>query len=111
MTVSVEHDADDRLEEAALLLEAMAQELRSLKKGKKGKTAKERAAPVPSEAKPLETGARVRVTRQRDQYTGRTGVVMDRRGKLYWYVRLDATEHRVSSVIFKKDASLGVIEG
>jgi hypothetical protein len=77
--------ADDRLEQAALLLEDMAHELRKMKSGEHQEAPE---VPVSSEAD-LQVGHHVRVVR-RDQYCGRTGVVMHRHGRLFWDVRLDA---------------------
>lgn len=100
----VDSDADARLEEAAQLLEELAAELRRKKK-------KVAAAKVPAdkhtsgEPEGLQKGQRVRVVRK-DQYHGRVGVLVQRHGRLFWDVRLDATATRVACVIYKKDASL-----
>lgn len=110
MTVKGDVPTDDRLEEAALLLEAMALKLRQMKR-RKGVTKVPADRPSRDETPDgLKSGDRVRVVRKHDQYSGRTGVVLDRRGKLFWYVRLDATEDRCACVIFKKDASLLAVD-
>jgi hypothetical protein len=77
-------EADARLEEAALVLEGMARELRRLKGQKQGRKTK---APddIPSTASSgatadVQVGQRVRVVRK-DQYHGRTGVVLGRHGR------------------------------
>jgi hypothetical protein len=102
-------EADARLEEAALVLEGMARELRRLKK-KTGKA--KMPADVPSSSADglaeLQVGQRVRVVRK-DRYRGRTGVVLGRHGRLFWDVRLEATATHGASTIYKKDASLCVI--
>ena len=108
---------DDRLEQAALLLEEMARELRKMKSRESpevpvaGGADSQEAPEVPlSGAADLQVGHRVRVVRK-DKYYGRTGVVMRRHGRLYWDVRLDASATRAECTIFKKDASLTWIRG
>lgn len=102
-------DADDRLEEAALLLEQMARDLRRLKKKKKnGATKVPMDVPSAGASDGVKAGSRVRVTR-RDQYQGRIGVVLGRHGRLFWDVRLEANAAHGECLIFKKDSSLCVI--
>jgi hypothetical protein len=43
-------------------------------------------------------------------YRGRVGVVVSRKGTMYWYVQLDETERDVSRLIYKMSSSLKVIE-
>jgi hypothetical protein len=43
-------------------------------------------------------------------YRGRVGVVVSRRGTMYWDVQLDETERDVSRLIYKMSSSLKVIE-
>jgi hypothetical protein len=109
--------ASCRLEEAALLLEKMAKQLRALKTDRskarsdfKMPAEVPSAADVPSAAGPatVQVGSRVRVVRK-DRYRGRTGVVVRRHGKLFWDVQLDATETSSRCLIYKKDASLCVV--
>jgi hypothetical protein len=117
--VAGEHSdgVEDRLEQAALLLEEMARELRKMKSRESvevplaGGTYNQEAPEVPllGEAD-LQVGHRVRVV-WKDKYYGRTGVVMHRHGRLFWDVRLDASVTRAECTIFKKDASLTLIPG
>ena len=100
-------DADSRLEEAALLLEEMARDLRRLKK-RNGETKVPAGVSSASDAEGVQVGSRVRVTRK-DQYRGRTGVVLRRHGRLFWDVRLEASEAQGECLIFKKESSLRVV--
>jgi hypothetical protein len=107
--------ADERLEEAAQLLEAMAKELRKLK-AKKGTDKGTPSVPsvVPSARRksktaPLGKDVRVRLVRQGDEYRGRTGVIVKRRGTMFWVVRLDATPTRAEKVIWRMDSSVEAI--
>jgi hypothetical protein len=102
-------EADARLEEAALVLEEMARELRRMKrKVRKTKVPAEVLSSAAGGTAELRVGQRVRVVR-RDQYRGRTGVVLGRHGRLFWDVRLDANATQGASTIYKKEASLCVI--
>jgi ribosomal protein L19 len=98
------------LEEAARLLEKMAQQLRSLKAQRSKVPASRPTAEVPSAGVPegVRVGSRVRVIRK-DRYQGRTGVVLRRHGRLFWDVQLDATATQSKCLIYKKDASLCVV--
>ena len=64
--------------------------------------------PTGSENLECREGARVVVTR-RDVYRGRVGVVVSRRGRLYWNVRLDKKNGEAGQVIYKKASGLRVI--
>jgi hypothetical protein len=104
-------EADARLEEAALLLEGMARELRLLKRRSgKSKTKVDADVPTSGGTAELQVGYRVRVVRK-DKYRGRTGVVLGRHGRLFWDVRLDACAGHGECTIYKKDASFCVIPG
>ena len=127
MTVKKDTEAmDKRLEEAALLLEAMApraplvleamaKELRGLKKGSQKKNRskekqweEEQDDDEQDEDFELQVGDRVKVIRARDPYTNRTGVIIDRHGTEFWNLRLDADKSMSYNecVIYKKDSSL-----
>jgi hypothetical protein len=101
-------EANARLEEAALVLEGMARELRKLKKSHKGK-AKVAADSQTSDDARIQVGQHVRVVRK-DQYRGRTGVVLGRHGRLFWDVRLDASATHKECTIYKRESSLSVVE-
>lgn len=107
-------DEDGRLEKAAVMLEAMAQELRRRKQ--KTRTSKTR---TPSEDRPtkdaeatghagcrdpkggepkkqstkksreLHVGDRIELVRKGDVHRTRQGVVVRRRGSMYWDLQLD----------------------
>jgi hypothetical protein len=105
--------ADARLEEAALVLEGMARELRRLK-GQKPNNKTKAPADVPSRATSggmaeMQVGQRVRVVRK-DQCRGRTGVVLGRHGRLFWDVQLDANATNKGCTIYKRGSSLCIIE-
>jgi hypothetical protein len=100
-------DADARLEEAAVALETMARELRRMK-GKQGKT--KLPTEVPSgNVGGIQAGQRVRIVRK-DQYRGRTGIVLGRHGRLFWDVRLEANATHGACTIYKREASLCLAE-
>jgi hypothetical protein len=105
-------DADARLEEAALALEAMAAELRRLKKNDGAKGAKTKVpAETPSSsagATEVQVGHRVRVVRK-DQYRGRVGVVLGRHGRMFWDIRLEANAQHKECTIYKRGTSLCVL--
>jgi hypothetical protein len=104
-------EADARLEEAALVLETMAAELRRLKKNGGAKTKVPVETPSSSaEATGVQAGHRVRVVRK-DQYRGRVGVVLGRHGRLFWDVRLEANAQHKECTIYKREASLCVLKG
>ena len=70
-----------------------------------------RAVPVqavPVAAAGLQGGQRVRIT-VRDQYYGRYGTLVDRRGTKFWHILMDAVDGRVAHIIYKKDSSLEVV--
>jgi hypothetical protein len=115
-------EANARLEEAALVLEGMAKELRRLKTdgGKGSKSSKGGGkAKVAADAQTsggkgavpdaVKVGQRVCVVRK-DQYRGRTGVVLGRHGRLFWDVRLDASATQPECTIYKRESSLKVVE-
>ena len=58
----------------------------------------------------IRVGVRVRVVR-RDKYYGREGIVVSRRGKNYWNVRLKAVGERREVIIYKREDSLVVCLG
>ena len=107
MRAAKDEDADDRLEAAALLLEQAARELRQLKK-RNGAAKVPTEVPSASNSGGVQVGSRVQVIR-RDQYHGRTGVVVRRHGRVFWDVRLEASETQGECLIFKKDSSLRVV--
>jgi hypothetical protein len=114
MRSKVETAADARLEEAALLLEEMARQLRGLKEKRAKVPEKKQRSEVPEDvpstgvADELRVGCRVQVVRK-DKYRGRKGVVLSRRGRLFWNVQLDGGDACGECVIFKKDTSLRVL--
>ena len=58
----------------------------------------------------LRVGVRVRVVRL-DKYYGREGIVISRRGKNYWNVRLKAVGERREVIMYKRVDSLVVCLG
>ena len=68
------------------------------------------AASVPVGDGNLRVGVLVRVVR-RDKYYGREGIVISRRGKSYWNVRLKAVGEKREVVIYKRADSLMVCVG
>ena len=94
-----ESAADAVLEEAAQLLEAMAQELRR-RKQKPKKKKKER---------PIREGDRILMVRPKDPHLGRRGEVLKRRGTMYWDLRLDADGARGECLLYRMDSSLKVV--
>jgi hypothetical protein len=63
---------------------------------------------VPTAEKPLRRGQRVRITLYR--YRGRVGTIVDRRGKHYWDISLDARDGGAPLLIYKKASSFVVID-
>jgi hypothetical protein len=61
------------------------------------------------EIKTVAVGQRVRVTIE-DQYLHRIGTIVNKRGKQYWYIRLDPLDGEVAQVIFKKATSFVMID-
>ena len=55
----------------------------------------------------IRVGVRVRVVR-RDKYYGREGIVISRRGKNYWNVRLKAVGEKREVIMYKRADSLMV---
>jgi hypothetical protein len=109
--MKTDNEADARLEEAALVLEGMARELRRLKKAGNGSGNAKAPAEVPSAAKVpqgMEVGRRVVV--RRDQYRNRTGVILGRHGRLFWDVRLEASATQGACTIYKRESSLRIEE-
>jgi hypothetical protein len=102
-------DDDASLEAVAAMLERMALEIRA--------TVNRRTSFTPSASERSsgdsellwKKGARVRVT-IRDRYYGRTGTLMDRRGTMYWDLKLDPLDGQVAQVIYKKQSSLILID-
>jgi hypothetical protein len=108
--MTTDTEADARLEEAALALEGMARELRRLKKTKNGKAKVPEEAPSAADApQGMQAGRRVRVIRK-DQYRGRTGIVLGRHGRLFWDVLLDASATHSKCTIYKRESSLSMVE-
>jgi hypothetical protein len=54
-------------------------------------------------------GARV-VVKVRDRYYGRYGTVIGKKGNYFWDIKLDAAAEKPACVIYKKTASLIVVE-
>jgi hypothetical protein len=101
-------EANARLEEAAAALERMAKELRRLKTTTSGKTKVQADLPKSGADAGVQVGQRVRVIRK-DQYRGRTGVVLGRHGRLFWDVQLDASGTHKECTIYKRESSLCVL--
>jgi hypothetical protein len=57
----------------------------------------------------MDVGLHVRVVRK-DQYRGWTGVILGRRGCLFWDVRLEASAIHGTCTIYKRESSLRIVE-
>ena len=44
-----------------------------------------------------------------DKYYGRFGTLIDRRGRMYWNILMDAVDGSVAHVIYKKESSFAVV--
>ena len=97
----VEDPEDARLEAAARMCEAMAVELRKLKKKTK-KQGSRRAV--------IKEGDRIEMVRPKDPHKGRKGDVLKRWGTMYWNLRLDADAEQEECVLWRMDSSLRVLE-
>lgn len=91
---------DQQLEIIALLLEEVARKLRLLK-------VTEAPTPKPS----LHVGQRVRSISKAGKYQGRTGVLLSRRGRMFWNLRLDASLTDVARNVFMMETSLRALDG
>lgn len=107
---------DDKLEEVATLMEELATALRRLKvnhEEENGHSAEAPSAPPPATAPrddTIQEGSRVRIIKTLDRYRGRTGVVMSRRGTMFWNLQLDIQGKESSGpLIYKKETSLQAI--
>lgn len=96
---------DEKLEAMAAMLERLALEIRETI----GRRAGRNQAKVPVPEAGWKMGARVRVTIH-DRYYDRTGVLMGRRGRHYWDLRLDPRDGECSIVIYKKQSSLRLVD-
>jgi hypothetical protein len=109
----VVEDDDARLEAVAAMLERLALEIRTTLDRRPASAGNARAGNgrVNDEEGEGEwkKGAAVRVT-IRDRYYGRTGVLMGRRGRCYWDLKLDARDGECGIVIYKKQSSLCLID-
>jgi hypothetical protein len=87
-----EADVDAWVEEAAAMLEAMAKELRRLKKvNRPTEERRQKVEPKGDKGKKkgFQVGDRVELVRAKDPLARRQGVILSRRGSMYWHVRLD----------------------
>jgi hypothetical protein len=104
-----------RLEEIATQLEELAAELRLLIIGGEEETPSAQQPPPPPPAQPMDdkvrVGSRVRVVKGAlDRYWGRTGIVLSRRGSLFWNLKMDARGRETEGpLIYKKETSLQVV--
>jgi uncharacterized protein YecE (DUF72 family) len=96
---------EEELEAIADMLEMLALEVRAMT----GSTKEEAEPERMQSSEEFCSGRRVRIM-VRDKYHGRTGVLMDRRGTEFWYIRLDCGDGEVYRVIYKKETSLKLIE-
>jgi hypothetical protein len=86
-------EQDRVLELAAVLMEGLARSFREMMQ-KPTKPSSSRPAKGPH------VGQRVRIVRQ-DAYHQMTGELLGRRGTMFWYIWLDATDCQVERVIYK----------
>ena len=104
-----------RLEEIATQLEELAAALRLLIIDGTEEIPPAKQPPPPPPAQPMDervrVGSRVKVVRGTlDRYRGRTGVVLSRRGALFWNLRMDARGRETEGpLIYKKGTSLQVV--
>jgi hypothetical protein len=115
-----EEDTDARLEEAAVMLEAMAKELRRRKKKpskvpnatkQPNKTqlpdeGRQRKSDTKRASKGLQVGDRVELVRKRDPHIHRQGMVVKRRGGMYWDLRLDGDPKVQPCEVWRMESSL-----
>jgi hypothetical protein len=104
-----------RLEEIATQLEGLAAALRLLIIDGAEEVPTAQQPPPSPPAQPMDdrvrVGSRVRVVRGTlDRYRGRTGIVLSRRGDLFWNLRMDTRGRETEGpLIYKKETSLQVV--
>jgi hypothetical protein len=105
--------SDEKIEEVATLMEELARALRSLKVDAGESTPQRPPDPVPADepqqqgANAFPIGARIVVTRVLDRHRGRTGTIVNRRGELFWNIKLDIRGNEASGpLIYKKWTSI-----
>jgi hypothetical protein len=97
----------ERLEAAANVMEDLARALRLLMAREKvsaPSTRERESCPSPAATESAEAGPRVgckvRIVRK-DAHYMKTGEIVGRRGRLFWYIRLDSQDGQVGRVIYK----------
>lgn len=101
----------ERAQEILQAIAALVEELATLQVSEDPATSPASAASAPPTRPPiLREGDRVKIIR-RDKHHGRTGVLLDRHGSLFWNIRLDRLpEETMSVIIYKTDASLRLLQ-
>jgi hypothetical protein len=94
-------DVPDELEAIAIALERLALEVRRL-------AGRQERPPQRRRRVAVEEGQRVRITID-GPYKGLVGTVTERRGSMYWYIRLDAVDGGLERVIYKMPTSFKII--
>ena len=97
---------DAQLEAMAKELEALAEQLRGMMGSADGAT---NASTKDTSTSEFGVGKRVRII-VRGKFYWRTAVLLSRRGRLYWNMRLEERDGEVERELYKAETSLRVID-
>lgn len=95
---TTDRERNKQLEAIAVLLEELARKIRLLK------------VTEPATGPNFHVGQKVRCIRKEGKYQGRTGVLVSRRGTMFWNLRLDATITEAACSVFMMETSLSAVK-
>lgn len=104
LNMVVKPDREAELEAMARVLDALADQLRGMMRDGDSPIREKK-----EETGGFEVGKRVRIVARGKCY-GRTAVLLSRRGRLYWNIRVEEEDGGVARELYKAETSLRVIE-